>query len=239
MEATKARQDLLSPWIELTRFWAELEPVSRHELWNGADLLEYEQGDVITVQFGLMISGTAAMEYVLANGRRSLVELFHSGDLLDASRHERQPQGKMIALGYCALISLDSEEFERCARHHQDVLSAYRKQLQDQTGRLRDHINDLAVKTPIERIVATLFELRRWPEDDKSNVATTALPILRKDIAAYLGLRPETLSRALKKLTHHGLISIGPESDAITLNDLPKLRLVANGKGQKLLGDAA
>lgn len=231
MQTPKERQDLMMPWIEMTRFWSELQPPTRDELWRGAELLEFRQGDLIEIDFGLMITGTAAVEYVTANGRRSLVELLRSGDLIDMLRHERQQQGRLVALADCALIAMDMAEFERCAQVHAEIVPAYRRQLEDQNGRLRDHINDLAVKTPLERIVSVLFELRRWPGDHAERAVITALPILRKDIAAYLGVRPETLSRVLKQLVDTGLISGATGKGEIYLEDIPALRRVANGKG--------
>lgn len=230
MDTLNEKQDLLLPWMEMTRFWSELDPPSRDDILNDAALLEFEQGDEIDIEFGLIISGTAGQEYTLKDGRRSITELFHTGDLVHTARHQRLPQGKLTALGYCGILSLRLDDFETCARHHSDVLTAYRRQVEDQTGRLRDHINDLAVKTPLERIVSVLFELRRWPDRNAADATEIALPILRKDIAAYLGIRPETLSRVLRKLLKQGLISGASSGHAIRLEDVPTLRLVAKGE---------
>ncbi|MEM0922123.1 MAG: Crp/Fnr family transcriptional regulator [Pseudomonadota bacterium] len=224
------------PLVEMTEFWTDLSPESRAEILSEAQLLDFAAGETIEIDFGLMISGTAAIEYMVGNGRRCLVELFHSGDLIDLCRRERRPQGRLVGLGYGSMLVLSVADFEACARHHADVLAAYRRRVEDQTGRLRDHINDLAVKTPLERIVAVLFELRRWPEARLGEATDIILPILRKDIAAYTGMKPETVSRALRRLLEAGLIRSGAhDRETITLIDPPVLRQIANGSASKTL----
>lgn len=227
----------MTPWIELTRFWSELEPQSQSALMSEATIAEVRGGEYANIEFGLVISGTCGLEYLVGNGRRSIAELFHSGDLIDMSRHERAPQGRLVALGHCSVLTMPVDDFELCARHHSDILRAYRRQMEDQVGRLRDHVNDLATKTPLERIVSILFELRRWPEASVSKAAEIALPLLRKDIAAYAGIKAETVSRALRRLTDAKLIK--PETaerETIALLDPPRLRQIANGGAPRGLG---
>ncbi|MEM9229058.1 MAG: Crp/Fnr family transcriptional regulator [Pseudomonadota bacterium] len=187
-------------------------------------------GDLIDTEFGLVVSGTAGIEYSLGNGRRCLSELMHSGDLINMTRHERQTQGTLIALGECCVLPLVKRDFETLARHHKDLSDAYHRQVEDQTGRLRDHIADLGAKTPLERIVSVLFELRRWPDASGDSAAQMILPILYKDIAAYTGMKPETVSRALRKLREARLISTdGADRERISLLNVPRLRRIANG----------
>lgn len=219
-----------APWIELTRFWSELEPQSQEALIGDATAVEYALGDPVDIQFGLMVSGTCGLEYSVDDGRRSLVELFRSGDLIDLARRERRPQGALVALGYCCVLTMGSDDFDLCARHHADIVRAYRHQMEDQVGRLRDHVNDLALKSPLERIVSVLFELRRWPEASAGEASELVLPLLRKHIAAYAGMKPETLRRAMRKLRDADLIRESRmDEDKIELIDLATLRRIANG----------
>ncbi|MEL6243682.1 MAG: helix-turn-helix domain-containing protein, partial [Pseudomonadota bacterium] len=56
------------------------------------------------------------------------------------------------------------------------------------------------------------------------------LPLLRKHIAAYAGMKPETLSRAMRKLRDADLIRESRmDEDKIELIDLATLRRIANG----------
>src|SRR6185295_20194258 len=66
-----------------------------------------------------------------------------------------------------------------------------------------DHMLLLGRKTSLERVAAFLIEM-----DKRSTAAgVLALPMCRRDIADYLGLTLETISRALSRL--HGLDILG------------------------------
>jgi CRP/FNR family nitrogen fixation transcriptional regulator len=83
-----------------------------------------------------------------------------------------------------------------------------------------DHMLLLGRKTSLERVVAFLLEM------DRRLTATgvMALPMSRRDIADYLGLTLETVSRALSVLEHKGfLVFLGHSQRQIVLLDRPKL----------------
>jgi CRP/FNR family transcriptional regulator, nitrogen fixation regulation protein len=78
----------------------------------------------------------------------------------------------------------------------------------------------LGRKTSLERVAAFLLEM------DRRLTATDimALPMCRRDIADYLGLTLETVSRALSYLHSKGILSfLGPTQRQIVLLD--RLRL--------------
>ena len=83
-----------------------------------------------------------------------------------------------------------------------------------------DHMLLLGRKTSLERVAAFLIEM-----DRRSTAAgVLALPMCRRDIADYLGLTLETVSRALSRL--HGLHIlgfIGNNQRQIVLRDRAKL----------------
>ncbi|MDE2377941.1 helix-turn-helix domain-containing protein [Bradyrhizobium sp.] len=83
-----------------------------------------------------------------------------------------------------------------------------------------DHMLLLGRKTSLERVAAFLLEM------DKRMRATEvmALPMSRRDIADYLGLTLETVSRALSRLHELGIIGfLGNTQRQIVLLDRPQL----------------
>ena len=78
----------------------------------------------------------------------------------------------------------------------------------------------LGRKTSLERVAAFLLEM----DDRLTGVGVVALPMGRRDIADYLGLTLETVSRALSKLHGAGILDfLGDTQREIMLVDRPKL----------------
>jgi len=83
-----------------------------------------------------------------------------------------------------------------------------------------DHMLLLGRKTSLERVAAFLLEM-----DVRLTAAgVMALPMSRRDIADYLGLTLETVSRALSALEGQGVLGfLGQTQRQIVLLDRPKL----------------
>jgi CRP/FNR family transcriptional regulator, nitrogen fixation regulation protein len=83
-----------------------------------------------------------------------------------------------------------------------------------------DHMLLLGRKTSLERVAAFLIEM-----DKRSTaVGILALPMCRRDIADYLGLTLETVSRALSRLHAMGILGfVGNNQRQIVLLDHGKL----------------
>jgi CRP/FNR family transcriptional regulator, nitrogen fixation regulation protein len=83
-----------------------------------------------------------------------------------------------------------------------------------------DHMLLLGRKTSLERVAAFLLEM-----DSRLTAAgVMALPMCRRDIADYLGLTLETVSRALSALHDQGILGfLGQTQRQIVLLDRPKL----------------
>ncbi len=213
----------LSPWKELDA------PHSADLLRAGTpDMLN--RGDVVDHDLGIVSFGALGIERALSNGRRVLCTLFRKGDLVDVRRTERIRQGALVALKRSSFLRLDESLTETWLTNNTDIAKTMLSQLREQFARARDHTTDLVSKTPVEKLASLLFEFRRWPEtcpeDHRNNIVR--IPISRSDIASYIGVKPETVSRVIKKLVREKLIIVHKQ-DRIYLADLPSMRRIANG----------
>mgnify|MGYP003694029399 CR=1 FL=1 len=97
-----------------------------------------------------------------------------------------------------------------------------------------DHMLLLGRKTSLERVAAFLLEMDRR----LSAAGVMALPMCRRDIADYLGLTLETVSRALSHLHGKGILGfLGQTQRQIVLLDRrgwPNWQLVGVGPDRAL-----
>ncbi len=210
--------------------WSRLEPRSVAWLLSGSTPISMRRGDEVLDTLGIVLSGVLAVEHHLSDGRRVLSEMFHRGSLIDLRRSGRVRQGCLVSLKMSALLVIDNHWHDRHIDDYPDIAAAMALQLRIQLSRQRDHVIDLAVKTPFEKLASVLFELQRWPDVAvaQSGEAVLKTPIRRVDIADYIGIKPETLSRAVRHLEREDLIRL-PTPDHIQFNDTPAVRRIANG----------
>jgi CRP-like cAMP-binding protein len=93
-----------------------------------------------------------------------------------------------------------------------------------------DVVYSLGQRTASERLAVFLLYLRHWQrlteaiaDDDHPALATVQVPMGREDIADFLGLKKETVSRSFRELEDAGLIR-RLETHAVRIDDLPRLR---------------
>ena len=163
-----------------------------------------------------VVSGTVRTDKVLADGRRQVGAFYLSGDIFGlegADDHtfsaEAVVDSKVLVIKRNALIAL--------AMRDHDVA----RQLWTLTGselrRVQEHAL-LLIKTAQERVIGFLLEMaNRVPTGDRID-----LPMSRQDIADYLGLTIETISRTLTHLEKEAMIDL-PNSRCVILRNRTKL----------------
>ena len=210
--------------------WNELPEPGAAKLLRAGLPVALVRGDIVEHDLGIVEDGALGVERALSNGRRVLCTLFRKGDLVDVRRTERIRQGALVALKRSRFLRLDEAEADSWLHSNNDIARTMLGQLREQLARARDHTADLVSKTPVEKLASLLFEFRRWPEtgpeDHRNNIVR--IPISRSDIASYIGVKPETVSRVIKELVREKLIIV-QEQDRIYLADLPSMRRIANG----------
>ncbi len=94
----------------------------------------------------------------------------------------------------------------------------------------QDHMLLLGRKTPDEKVATFLLGLVERAEANNVNPpGIIALPMDRNDIAGYLGLTIETVSRTFTRLRKCDLIALSSRSEVVLL-DRPGLRMLATGE---------
>jgi CRP/FNR family transcriptional regulator, nitrogen fixation regulation protein len=159
-----------------------------------------------------VISGAVRTYKVLADGRRQIGAFYMVGDVFGletgdehAFSAEAISDAKVLVIKRSALVALAERDNEVA------------RQLWALTGRelsrVQHHIL-LLIKTAQERVVGFLLEMA----ERASNNGALELPMSRQDIADYLGLTIETVSRTLTILENTAAIEL-PTSRRIVLRN--------------------
>ena len=164
-----------------------------------------------------LVSGTVRTSKLLNDGRRQIGEFYLPGDLFGlevGNDHAFSAE----AITDAKVIVIKRSAVEALAARDNDVA----RQLWATTGRelqrMQDHIL-LLIKTAQERVAGFLLEMAGRISSNNE----VELPMSRQDIADYLGLTIETVSRTLTILENSGAISV-PSSRRITLRNRAALR---------------
>jgi CRP/FNR family nitrogen fixation transcriptional regulator len=167
----------------------------------------------------MVVSGAARGFRILSDGRRQIIGFHLPGDIFGMeSRGEHRSSAEAIIDSEIALVR--RSVIDRAAEA--DVATARRLWALTATDldRLRDHMLLLGRKCAAERVGSFLLEMaQRAPAEHG-----TQLPMPRSDIADYLGLTIETVSRTLTQLERDRSISI-PSSRRIVLHNRAALGL--------------
>jgi len=159
-----------------------------------------------------VISGTVRTYKVLNDGRRQIGGFYVAGDMFgfeSAPAHrfsaEAITSAKVLVIRRSIVAALAAHD---CAVSRQ-LLALTEREL----ARAQEHLM-LLVKTAQQRVAGFLLEMAdRMPAHDE-----VELPMSRQDIADYLGLTIETVSRTLTQLENAAAIAL-PTSRRIVLRN--------------------
>jgi len=164
-------------------------------------------------------TGAARSYKLLSDGRRQIGAFHLVGDIFGLENSsEHRFTAEAIVDTTVRLIKRRSLELvaESDAMVARNLLSMTTKNLQH----AEDHMLLLGRKTSLERVAAFLIEMDRR----LTAAGVLALPMCRRDIADYLGLTLETVSRALSRLHELGILGfIGNNQRQILLLDRQQL----------------
>jgi len=164
-----------------------------------------------------VVSGTVRSYRVLSDGRRQIGAFYLPGDVFGletGATHgfsaEAITDTKVLVIKRSAFAALAARDYSVA----QQLLAMTSCEL----ARAQDHIM-LLIKTAQERVAGFLLEMA-----DRIQASTEIeLPMSRQDIADYLGLTIETVSRTLTLLEDCATIAL-PTSRRVVLCNRPALR---------------
>gem|GEM_PF-642982 len=146
----------------------------------------------------VVLEGTVSLFRKLPNGRRCLIEISDGPCLIgEASLFEdRLPPLEAQALNRVVLLELPASTVVRCLRHSPAAQLRMLGYMSARLKRLIAQIADLKLMTGPQRLAHFIILLLERSGD----VHSAQLPFEKRTLAALLGMTPESLSRAFRRL---------------------------------------
>lgn len=205
-----------------------LARVSRkHKAGEGDELI----GDAERIEsYSNVLSGVVKMTKTLPDGRQQIVGLQFAPDFLGRP-FKAESDINAEAATEVALCSFPKAAMDRMMREQPGLGRRLLEQTLKELDEARDWMVTLGRKTAAEKVASFLLLIARNIDptagDDRQS-ATFDLPLTRADIADFLGLTIETVSRQLTRLRADGVIRI-ENNRHVTVDNLARLEARAGG----------
>jgi CRP/FNR family transcriptional activator FtrB len=162
---------------------------------------EGEQPDKLHV----ILSGTVEI-FATCGGREWGMMLLNSGDVfVPAAVMFNEPYTTSArTLGSCRLLLLDAERVRAEAANSAPLALQIGRAIAGQFRVAMRQVLDLKSRSAAQRLASFLLNIV-----DSSNGSIPELPMRKRNLAARIGMTPETLSRTLQVLADNGLVVRG------------------------------
>jgi CRP-like cAMP-binding protein len=164
-----------------------------------------------------VISGTVRTYKVLNDGRRQIGFFYLPGDVFGLEVGDKHSFSAEAIID-CKVLVIKRSSVIALASRQSDVSRQLWEMTATELRRVQDHIM-LLIKTAQERVAGFLLEMAEHAKAHNE----VDLPMSRQDIADYLGLTIETVSRTLTHLENSAAIAL-PTSRRIVLRNRAALR---------------
>lgn len=169
-----------------------------------------------------LTSGSLRTCRILRDGRRQ-IEAFHfAGDVFGLEGGETYRVAAQT-LGPVQVRVMPRSALKALAHERGDVARRLLELTTENLRRCQDHVLMLGRRTACERVAALLLDLAERTGAD----ALLDVPMTRQDMADYLGLTIETVSRTFTQFQHEGLIAL-PTTRKVLLRDRAALEAMVD-----------
>jgi CRP/FNR family transcriptional regulator len=181
-----------------------------------AEDIHFAEKETITLQGDAADSvytvtgGTIRLYKLLPDGRRQIVGFLLPGDFMGLALSDRHTCCA-DAVGPVTACRFARSAFTALTQKKPHLLRRLHEAAMHELALAQDHMVLLGRRTAEEKVAAFLVGLRDRSRRLGGGAVTIPLPMTRSDIADYLGLTIETVSRTISKLARAKAILVIPE----------------------------
>ena len=177
--------------------------------------------------FYVLIVGSAKLYKLLPDGRRQIIGFEHANSFLGLSASGSYPFSAE-ALESIRMCRMPRAGLQAMFRDFPVMQRRLLELTVDELARAQEQMLLLGRKTAIERVASFLLSQATRARPQGAQKLRVHLRMSRRDVADYLGLADETVTRSLAKLTNLGVITIPNVHEVVILDPL-RLEAVDQG----------
>jgi CRP/FNR family transcriptional regulator len=223
-------------------FDAILDHDGRRQLEARITLVEIGEGQTLAREgdvghdYLMVAEGLLLLSKTLANDRRQVLAFRGPGDLVTLHRHNTPWPMNAQAITGGKLYKIKWEELWSLSRRYPAIERALFDLACDEVTNLQNRTLLLGRMTTDEKTASFILEFCRPFSSQSSLSRNVRLPMRRRDIADYLGLTMESVSRALSRFKRKRIIAM-PRSTHIVVLNRDALEAIAMGSQSRGEGD--
>lgn len=221
----------------LEKLLDSLDPRVKERLFSQAGLHDVAMGETLLERGAksesvcYVLDGTLAMVQVLEDGRKHIVGLLVPTDLF-GRLFDGPSNYRVEALSAARILCFPRALFEQVLRDNPEAERLFLVHLLDEVDAAREWLLLISGRKAVNRLASFLnILLRRSKFRHVGGHPVVHVPLSRKDLAHYLGARPETLSRSFHELERMGVLRIIDPHHFEVLDD----QALADASGDDLL----
>ena len=204
----------------------QLVELSRHtkrrKVAGGLEVIG--QGEKLT-SYSNILSGVVKLSKMMADGRQQIVGLQFAPDFMGRP-FLKESQISAEAAVDIEVCSMPRSVVDRMVSETPDLEHKMHEQALKELDEARDWMLTLGRKTAQEKVASFLYMIAMHINPEDRSKKQFDLPLTRADIADFLGLTIETVSRQMTKLRRDGVIHI-ENNRHVTCPDFDRLRRAA------------
>lgn len=165
----------------------------------------FREGDPVE-RIYKVVTGVVSLNRLLEDGRRQIIAFGLPGDLVgfpSNGRHHTDCEAlSLVRLQPFRLSQID------CRTGDRELRGRFMEAALREIAAMQDHFMMLGRKSAAERVASFLLALEARTGQDRDGRRQVDLPMSRADIADFLGLTTETVSRVLSQLRKSRVIAL-------------------------------
>ena len=179
-----------------------------HKNFKKNEIIFLEGGVAKTLYF--INEGRIKLYKYTRDGKEQIMHILSEGDffgelnLLKESKYGFNAK----AIENCKICTLTNDNFKEILLGKPEIAIKILEVMGERLSRIENLAQNLATNDMDARMTYLLLELSQKYGRKKYNNINIDLPINREDMASYIGVTRETISRKLKKFEEEGLIKI-------------------------------